>query len=482
MFDFRPILFITGILMSTLALAMCIPAIVDASSGNSDWQVFAGSATLTLFIGVLLMLTMRSTIRQLGLRQAFVLTTLCWVITPAFAAIPFSFANLELSYTDAFFEAMSGVTTTGATVITGLDNAPPGILLWRALLQWLGGIGIIAMAIAVLPLLRVGGMQLFHMESSDTSEKVLPRAAQITAWIAVIYLVLTVVCAFAYWLAGMGTFDAWVHSMTTIATGGFSTHDQSIGHFNSPMIDTIATIFMLAGALPFVLYLRFIRGQRGALFADSQVRLFALLVFITVVLTSIYLIVSLGLETSGAFRYAVFNVVSMTTGTGYTTADFSQWGNFAIVLLFFVMFVGGCAGSTTCGLKIFRLQVLAGTAVTQIRKLTQPHGVFITYYNGKPVTESVVDSVMSFFFLYIVCYTALAVALGLTGLDFLSASSGAASAIANVGPGLGPIIGPASTFALVNDSAKWLLAAGMLLGRLELFTVLVLMVPAFWRR
>ncbi len=468
--------------MSTLALAMCIPAIVDASSGNSDWQVFAGSATLTLFIGVLLMLTMRSTIRQLGLRQAFVLTTLCWVITPAFAAIPFSFANLELSYTDAFFEAMSGVTTTGATVITGLDNAPPGILLWRALLQWLGGIGIIAMAIAVLPLLRVGGMQLFHMESSDTSEKVLPRAAQITAWIAVIYLVLTVVCAFAYWLAGMGTFDAWVHSMTTIATGGFSTHDQSIGHFNSPMIDTIATIFMLAGALPFVLYLRFIRGQRGALFADSQVRLFALLVFITVVLTSIYLIVSLGLETSGAFRYAVFNVVSMTTGTGYTTADFSQWGNFAIVLLFFVMFVGGCAGSTTCGLKIFRLQVLAGTAVTQIRKLTQPHGVFITYYNGKPVTESVVDSVMSFFFLYIVCYTALAVALGLTGLDFLSASSGAASAIANVGPGLGPIIGPASTFALVNDSAKWLLAAGMLLGRLELFTVLVLMVPAFWRR
>lgn len=468
--------------MSTLALAMCIPAIVDVLSGNTDWKVFAGSATLTLFIGVMLMLTMRSKIGHLGLRQAFVLTTLCWIITPTFAAIPFSFSDLNLSYTDAFFEAMSGVTTTGATIITGLDAAPPSILLWRALLQWLGGIGIIAMAIAVLPLLRVGGMQLFHMESSDTSEKVLPRTAQITVWIAVIYLVLTLICALAYWFAGMGGFDACAHAMTTIATGGFSTHDQSIGYFASPMIEAIATTFMLLGALPFVLYLRFIRGQRRALFADSQVRIFALLIFATVTITSIYLITSLGLDTIGGFRYAVFNVVSMTTGTGYATADFSQWGSFAIVLLFFVMFVGGCAGSTTCGLKVFRLQVLAGTAVTQIRKLMQPHGVFITYYNGKPVTESVVDSVMSFFFLYVVCFTVLAVALGFTGLDFLSASSGAASAIANVGPGLGPIIGPAGTFALLDDSAKWLLAAGMLLGRLELFTVLVLMAPAFWRR
>ena len=482
MIDFRPILFITGILMSTLAMAMCIPAIADATSGNPDWQVFAGSATLTLFIGVMLMLTMRSTIRHLTLHQAFVLTTLCWIVTPTFAALPFSFADLELSYTDAFFEAMSGVTTTGATVITGLDSAPPGILLWRAILQWLGGIGIIAMAIAVLPMLRVGGMQLFHMESSDTSEKVLPRTAQITAWIAVIYLVLTLLCALAYWLAGMGGFDAWAHAMTTIATGGFSTHDQSIGHFASPAVDAIATIFMLAGALPFVLYLRFIRGQRRALITDSQVRLFALIVFAAVVVTSLHLVVSLDLHSISAFRFAAFNVVSMMTGTGYATADFSQWGSFAIVLLFFVMFTGGCAGSTTCGLKVFRLQVLAGTAITQIRQLTQPHGVFITYYNGKPVPESAVDSVTSFFFLYVTCFTALAVALGLTGMDFLTAASGAASAIANVGPGLGPVIGPAGTYAPLGDSAKWILAGGMLLGRLELLTVLVLLAPAFWRR
>ena len=468
--------------MSTIAVAMCIPAIADATSGNSDWQVFAGSAMLTLFIGVLLMLTMRSTIRHISLHQAFVLTTLCWVITPTFAALPFSFSDLGLSYTDAFFEAMSGVTTTGATVITGLDSAPPGILLWRAILQWLGGIGIIAMAIAVLPMLRVGGMQLFHMESSDTSEKVLPRTAQITAWIAVIYLALTLLCALAYWLAGMDGFDAWAHAMTTIATGGFSTHDGSIGHFANPVIDAIATTFMLAGALPFVLYLRFLRGQRRALFTDSQVKLFALLVLAAVGITSLFLIISLEMGPISAIRYAAFNVISMMTGTGYATADFSQWGSFAIVLLFFIMFTGGCAGSTTCGLKVFRLQVLAGTAITQIRQLTQPHGVFITYYNGKPVPESVIDSVMSFFFLYVACFTGLAVALGLTGLDFLTAASGAASAIANVGPGLGPVIGPAGTFAPLGDAAKWILSAGMLLGRLELLTVLVLLAPAFWRR
>ena len=468
--------------MSTLAVAMCIPAIADAASGNSDWQVFVGSAMLTLFIGVMLMLTMRSTIRHISLHQAFVLTTLCWVITPTFAALPFSFSNLGLSYTDAFFEAMSGVTTTGSTVITKLDSAPPGILLWRAILQWLGGIGIIAMAIAILPMLRVGGMQLFHMESSDTSEKVLPRTAQITAWIALIYLALTFLCALAYWLAGMNGFDAWAHAMTTIATGGFSTHDGSIGYFASPAIDAIATTFMLAGALPFVLYLRFIRGQRRAIFVDSQVKLFTLLVLIAVGATSLFLIINLDMGPVFAIRYAAFNVISMMTGTGYATADFSQWGNFAIALLFFVMFTGGCAGSTTCGLKIFRLQVLAGTAITQIRQLTQPHGVFITYYNGKPVPESAINSVMSFFFLYVVCFTVLAIALGFTGLDFLTATSGAASAIANVGPGLGPVIGPAATFAPLDDLAKWILAAGMLLGRLELLTVLVLLAPAFWRR
>lgn len=482
MIDFRPILFITGILMSTLALAMCLPAVADAAVKNPDWEVFALAAAFTLLIGVMLMLTARSRARNLNQRQAFILTALSWTIIPAFGALPFTFSELELSYTDAFFEAMSGITTTGSTVLTGLDFAPPGILLWRALLQWLGGIGIIAMAIAILPMLQVGGMQLFRMESSDSSDKVLPRAAQLITYIGFIYLGMTMMCALSYWLAGMRGFDAVAHAMTTIATGGFSTSDQSIGHFASATIDSIAVVFMLLGSLPFVLYLRALRGNPGSLWRDSQVHWFLAIVLLAVSAMAFHLYLNNGFGLREAFRLASFNVVSIITGTGYATTDFGLWGTFGLTLLFFMMFVGGCAGSTTCGIKVFRFQVLYATAVTQIRRLLEPHGVFISYYNGKPIPYSVGDSVMSFFFLYALCFAVIAIGLGMIGLDFLTAMSGAATAISNVGPGLGDVIGPAGTFASLPDSAKWLLSLGMLLGRLELFTILVMLAPAFWRR
>jgi trk system potassium uptake protein TrkH len=461
---------------------MCLPAVADAAVQNPDWQVFALAAAFTLLIGVMLMLTARSPLRSLNQRQAFVLTTLSWTSIPAFAALPFTFSELELSYTDAFFEAMSGITTTGSTVLTGLDFAPPGILLWRALLQWLGGIGIIAMAIAILPMLQVGGMQLFRTESSDRSDKVIPRAAQLITFIGFIYLGITLLCAFAYWVAGMTGFEAVAHSMTTIATGGFSTSDQSVGRFASPAVDAIGVIFMLLGSLPFVLYLRALRGNPGALWRDSQVRWFVAITATATLFMTAYLFIRLDLGVFGALRLASFNVVSIITGTGYATADFGLWGSFALTLLLFLMFVGGCAGSTTCGIKIFRFQVLYATAVTQIRRLLEPHGVFIAYYNGRPISGSVSDSVMSFFFLYAVSFAAIAIGLGLLGLDFLTALSGAATAISNVGPGLGDVIGPAGTFASLPDSAKWLLSLGMLLGRLELFTVMVLLAPAFWQR
>lgn len=482
MIDFRPILFIIGILMSTLALAMCLPAVADAAVKNPDWEVFALAAAFTLLIGVMLMLTARSRARNLNQRQAFILTALSWTIIPAFGALPFTFSELELSYTDAFFEAMSGITTTGSTVLTGLDFAPPGILIWRALLQWLGGIGIIAMAIAILPMLQVGGMQLFRMESSDSSDKVLPRAAQLITYIGFIYLGMTMMCALSYWLAGMRGFDAVAHAMTTIATGGFSTSDQSIGHFASASIDTIAVVFMLLGSLPFVLYLRALRGNPGSLWRDSQVHWFLAIVLVAVSAMAFHLSLNNGFGLREAFRLASFNVVSIITGTGYATTDFGLWGTFGLTLLFFMMFVGGCAGSTTCGIKVFRFQVLYATAVTQIRRLLEPHGVFISYYNGKPIPYSVGDSVMSFFFLYALCFAVIAIGLGMIGLDFLTAMSGAATAISNVGPGLGDVIGPAGTFASLPDSAKWLLSLGMLLGRLELFTILVMLAPAFWRR
>ncbi len=482
MIDFRPILFITGILMSTLALAMCLPAVADAAVKNPDWEVFALAAAFTLLIGVMLMLTARSRARNLNQRQAFILTALSWTIIPAFGALPFTFSELELSYTDAFFEAMSGITTTGSTVLTGLDFAPPGILLWRALLQWLGGIGIIAMAIAILPMLQVGGMQLFRMESSDSSDKVLPRAAQLITYIGFIYLGMTMLCALSYWLAGMRGFDAVAHSMTTIATGGFSTSDQSIGHFASATIDSISVVFMLLGSLPFVLYLRALRGNPGSLWRDNQVHWFLTIVLLAVTAMALHLYLNNGFGIREAFRLASFNVVSIITGTGYATTDFGLWGTFGLTLIFFLMFIGGCAGSTTCGIKVFRFQVLYATAVTQIRRLLEPHGVFISYYNGKPIPYSVGDSVMSFFFLYALCFAVIAIGLGMIGLDFLTAMSGAATAISNVGPGLGDVIGPAGTFASLPDSAKWLLSLGMLLGRLELFTILVMLAPAFWRR
>ena len=481
MIDFRPILFIVGILLTTLAVAMTLPAMADLAVANPDWRVFASASAVTLFIGVALILSTRSATRRINLRQAFVLTALCWLVIPTFGALPFKFSALHMHYPDAFFEAMSGVTTTGSTVIVGLDRAPPGILLWRALLQWLGGIGIIAMAITVLPLLQVGGMQLFRMESSDKSEKAMPRTAQIAGWTGVIYLGLTILCAILYWVAGMSGFDAVAHAMTTIATGGYSTHDTSIGYFGNAWVDVIAIAFMLLGSLPFVLYLRALRGNPGSLWRDEQVKLFLAIVALSVAVMTFYLHLKNGVEAFTALRLASFNVVSIITGTGYATTDFGLWGGFAVAALFCMMFIGGCAGSTTCGLKVFRFQVLYAAASIQLRRLLQPNGVFIPYYNRKPISEQVLASVMAFFFLFILCWAALAMGLGFTGLDFLTATSGAAAAIANVGPGLGDMIGPAGNFAELPIGAKWMLSFGMLLGRLELFTILVLLMPSFWR-
>jgi len=477
----RPILPVIGMMLSTLAMLMIIPAIFDLVENDASWIVFALSAALTLFVGVALTLSSRSDTFRLTIRQAFLLTALSWVVLAVFAALPFRFQQLELSFTDAFFEAISGLTTTGATVLTGLDEAPSGLLLWRALLQWLGGIGIIVTAIAVLPALNIGGMQLFRMESSDPAEKALPRAAQVAAGIAVIYVALTLVWAVAYWGAGMNGLDASTHAMTTIATGGFSTSDLSIGKFNSWQIEVIAIFGMLGGALPFLLYLRTAQGKWNALWQDTQVQWFISVVLIVVVVMTFWLWQADDILPLKALRMASFNVVSVITGTGYVTSDYSAWGAFALPVFFFLMFIGGCAGSTACGIKVFRFQVLYAAAWSQIQHLLQPHGVFIPHYNRRPVSDEVVISVLSFFYVFFFTFTVLALGLSLTGLDFLTALSSAASAIANVGPALGPVSGPNGTYQSMPDAAKWLLSAGMLLGRLELFTVIVLFSRSFWR-
>ena len=479
--DFRPVFLVIGLLLVILSGGMVIPSVIDLIAGNPDWAAFAIASGFTAFVGAAMVMTARTGAVTLTLRQAFLLTTLSWIVLPIFASLPFMISDLHLSFTDAFFEAMSGITTTGATVITELDNAPPGVLLWRGILQWLGGLGIIIMALTVLPMLKVGGMQMFKVEGFEAQEKILPRATQLAGALLIVFIGLTVIWALMYWIAGMNVLDATVHAMTTIATGGYSSHNSSVGYFDSAAIDWIATTGMIVGGIPFLLYVQILRGRPAALWQDSQVQWFVGAVCVFVFTVTVYLSLSGTYPVLSAFRYAAFNTVSVMTGTGYATTDFGQWGGFVIVILFMLMFVGGCAGSTTCGIKVFRFQILFQVARVQIRQLLQPHGVFIPYFGGRPVDNTVATSVMGFFYLYALTVCLLAIALAALGLDFVTAMSGAASAVSNVGPGLGPIIGPAGTYAPLPDTAKWLLSAGMLLGRLELFTVLVLILPGFWR-
>lgn len=481
MINFRLIFFVIGILLSTLAIAMLIPTAVDLTAGQPDWQAFLSAAAITLFVGGSLMLSTQTGERRFRVREAFALTTFSWIIVAGFGALPFVFCELSLPYSDAYFETMSGLTTTGSTVITGLDGLPPGILLWRGLLQGLGGIGIIAMAIAILPMLRIGGMQLFLVESSDKSEKVMPRAAQIAGGILSVYLTLAALCALAFWLLGMTGLEAIVHAMTALSTGGFSTADTSFARFDSPAMEAVAVLFMLLGGMTFTLFLRVRQGHIRALATDAQTRVYLLIAAaFTLAVAGWHWLVN-GANAIQALRHAVFNVVSVMTTTGFVSTDYSTWGPLPVVAFFILTFVGGCSGSTAGAIKVFRFQVLAAIAHAQIRHTLSPSGVFVPKFNRRRITEGVMQSVLTFFFLYIMTFAALSAGLGLTGLDLVTAISGAATALGNVGPGLGPIIGPAGHFGSLPDAAKWLLSLGMLLGRLELVTVLVMLTPAFWR-
>lgn len=479
--DFRPVFLIVGVMLSALAVAMTIPAIVDGIAGKLDWQTFLIPAVVTMFVGMALVLSCRTANMILSLRQAFAMTSLIWIVITLFASIPFIFSEFNLSFTDAYFEAMSGITTTGSTVIVGLDHATPGLLLWRGILQWIGGLGIIVISISVLPWLRVGGMQLFRIEAFETEGKLFSRATQISSGVTVIFITITGAFALALWLAGMSGIEAVVHAMTTIATGGYSTSDASIGHFDSPLIEAIITVGMVIGGIPFILYLKFVHGDTNRLIKDEQVRWYLSILLLATVAIFLWLLLVNNMNPLQALRHAPFTVVSIMTGTGYTSVDYNSWGAFPAGFIFFLTFVGGCAGSTACGMKVFRFQVLYATARRQIHKLLQPHGVFIPYYNKRPISEEVSMSVLSYFFIFGVCFALLSIALSFTGLDFVTALSSAATAMANVGPGLGPIVGPSATFQSLPDIAKWLLAAGMLIGRLEVFAVVIILTPSFWK-
>lgn len=481
MLDLRPVGYVIGLLVSVLGAAMLLPMLVDIAEGRDHWPVFAQSALITILSGGLIALACANGVKEgLTIQQTFLLTTGVWVALPLFGALPFIFGATEARFVDAFFEAMSGLTTTGSTVFSGLQDLPKGLLLWRGILQWLGGIGIIVVAMVFLPELRVGGMQIFKSEAFDTMGKILPRAGQIASQISSIYLGLTMICAFSYLVLGMNAFDATVHALTTVSTGGFANYDGSFGVFKGSL-EIAASFFMILAALPFVRYVQLINGQPEPLWRDSQIRVFVITLLVLVIIMSAVLFQLFPQTWGTSLREALFNITSIMTGTGYASANYMTWGPLLISMFFFIGLIGGCAGSTTCSIKIFRYQLLFASIKMQLRRIRSPNGVFVVRYDRRPVGDDVLSSVISFFMFFVVTLGLLAVALSLTGLDFITSLSGAATALSNVGPGLGDEIGPAGNFSGLNDTAKWLLTAGMLLGRLELMAVYAILTVSFWR-
>ncbi len=475
----RPIMLVNGLLLATMGVAMLLPAIVDLMAENDDWQIFASASLLTVLIGGGLYAGARGTVTEMSTRQAFVMVTLAWILLPLFGSLPYLWSGVVPSFTDAMFESMSGITTTGSTVITGLDFAPPGILLWRGIQQWLGGLGIIVMAVAVLPMLQIGGMQLFKIEAFDTAEKIMPRATQISGSLTLVFIFITVLCAIAYLAVGMKIDDAVIHAMTTVATGGFSTKDASLAYFDSYLVDGVATVFMIAGSIPFILYVQAVRGEPQAFLRNSQVKTFLWLLFILAMI-GWYLHPEPENPVLGFF-HSMLNVTSLVTGTGYTTTNYDAWGPASQMFFFWIMFIGGCAGSTSCGIKIFRFQIMLETVKQHIKRTFQPNGVFVMRYNGKILKDEVSAAVMNFLFLFAVIFVITSIALSMTGLDLITSVSAAGTALANVGPGLGNIIGPVGNFETLPAASKWILTFAMLVGRLELLTILVLFIPRFWR-
>ena len=478
MSNYKTVFFTLGILQMVLGVFMFIPIILQFVYSEIDSSFF-GASIVTIIFGTLFFLSNLDHDKQLTLQQAFLLTALSWLSIAIFGSLPFIFSDLNFSFTNAFFESMSGITTTGSTIISNLNEMPKSILLWRAILQWLGGIGIIIMAITLMPIMNVGGMQLFKISNNDSSEKILPKSKEIALRLIYIYTALTLLCGLTYKIFGMNYFDSLTHSMTTIATGGFSNYNESIGFFNSVSIEISAMIFIILGSLPFITYIKFISGNKKILFDDAQIRSFFKIIIFSVAILTIYLAISNSAELN--LRSIFFNIISILTGTGYVNAEFDTWGSFTLILFLGLMFIGGCAGSTTCGVKIFRIQILYLFISNQLKKIIYPKGVFVLKYDQNPIDNKFISSVISFIYMYLVIFFVLTALLSLTGLDFVTSISGAATSISNVGPGLGSIIGPNGDFSSLPNISKWILTLGMILGRLELFAILVLFLPSFWK-
>ncbi len=481
MFNLKPIALVSGTVTCAVGFFLFIPLIAEIIYESESWQSYAVPILLYLIVGGSLVITNRNVDLKISLKEAFIITVLSWLLLTFLCAVPFLYTEVNLGIVDALFESMSGVTTTGATTLSNLESLPKGILIWRAFLQWLGGIGIVVIALFILPFLRIGGMQLFHLEGDDPYDKSLPKISSVIKKIFVIYAVLTVALIFLYYVCGMTPFDAISHSFTTISTGGFSTYDSSFAFFNNDKILLVSIIFMILGSLPFLVLIQTSKKNLLAIFKDHQVRVFILILFIAIVLIFYFANNFIDGNYLNKITAVSFNTISIISGTGYVSENFENWGNYASVLFLILMFIGGCAGSTTGGLKIFRLQILFKYINLHFKKMLKPHSIIASRFNGRKINESTYESVMSFFFLYILTFFISALLLSFSGLDFLTCISAAASTISNVGPGLGPIIGPDGNYGTLDSYSKIVLIATMFLGRLELLTILVLLLPSFWK-
>ena len=481
MIDIRPVANIIGLLLMALGVIMVVPMAVDLWAGSPDWRVFLIGGFITVTAGALLALATSNALGEsLTLRQSFLMTTLSWTVLPAFGALPLYMGVPGLSFTDAAFESMSGMTTTGATILPNIESLAPGLLLWRSILQWLGGLGIVIVALIFLPVMKVGGMQHFRSEGFDTMGKVLPRAADISWMLLQIYAGLTVLCAAAFLVSGMSLFDAINHALTTLATGGYSTRDASMAAYG-PASQWVCTLFMWLSTLPFIRFIQVINGDWRPLFVDLQVRAYLRWTFYAIGLIVLYRLLQTGDFSEHMLRETSLNVVSMFSGTGFTSADVSSWGDFALLVVIVAGFIGGCTASTGCSIKVFRYLVLFEAIKAQLRQLVHPNRMVVLHLGGRRLEPDVVTSVVVMFTTFVLGFGVLTVLLSVAGLDMRAAFTAAWTSILNVGPVWGQGVGPTGSIEQFPDGAKWLMILAMLMGRLEMVAVLVLVLPWFWR-
>ncbi len=482
MIDLRPVANTIGKLVVTLGAAMALPMFVDLFHADPNWKSFFEAGVLCAVIGSLIVFATHSNDKSLTLQQVFVLTNGLWIVLPIFGALPFMIGAPHVGFTDAFFESMSGLSTTGTTAFAQLDTLPKGTHLWRALLQWLGGLGIIVVAMIFLPVMKVGGMQFFRSEGFDTLGKILPRAFDIAMETTLVYIFMTGACAITFIILGMNGFDAVFHALTTCSTGGFSNHDASFGAYpGAPQL--AAAFFTILAALPFLRMVQLVRGDAMPLYQDAQVRAFLRWMFYAISAIVLYRIAWLQAENPlHVIRETIFNVVTLTSGTGFGSSDVTQWGHFPFAILIIMGMIGGCTGSTACSIKVFRYLVLLQAIRAQIRRMHSPHRVFPITLQGRPLAPDVVGSVMAFFTTFMLAFGLLIVALALTGLHPRTALTGAWAMIANIGPVWGPEVSGNGAIDQFPNASKWLMITGMYLGRLELLSVLVLLYPRFWRQ